>query len=127
MTAAPVSGGMGMHLLQKMGWRPGEGLGKEKSGALEPLLLQVKLDKRGLVADEEQPKKKKTKSGNGAATAAAAAATSTATKTMAGKHPVSLLGEYASKKKLGAPQYVLCFECGPDHKKNFLFKVCVID
>ncbi|XP_019880643.2 protein Son isoform X2 [Aethina tumida] len=121
VTAAPVSGGMGMHLLQKMGWRPGEGLGKEKSGALEPLLLQVKLDKRGLVADEEQPKKKKTKSGNGAATAAAA--TATAAKTMAGKHPVSLLGEYASKKKLGAPQYVLCFECGPDHKKNFLFKV----
>lgn len=50
---APVSGGMGMHLLQKMGWRPGEGLGKEKNGALQPLLLEVKLDKRGLVANEE--------------------------------------------------------------------------
>lgn len=44
---------MGMHLLQKMGWRPGEGLGKEKNGSLQPLLLEVKLDKRGLVADEE--------------------------------------------------------------------------
>lgn len=42
-----------MHLLQKMGWRPGEGLGKEKNGSLQPLLLEVKLDKRGLVADEE--------------------------------------------------------------------------
>lgn len=40
-----------------------------------------------------------------------------------GKHPVSLLGEYCSKKKLGAPIYELCFECGPDHRKNFLFKV----
>lgn len=40
-----------------------------------------------------------------------------------GKHPVSLLGEYCSKKKLGAPVYELCFECGPDHRKNFLFKV----
>lgn len=44
---------MGMHLLQKMGWRPGEGLGKDKSGSLQPLLLEVKLDKRGLVAEEE--------------------------------------------------------------------------
>lgn len=41
-----------------------------------------------------------------------------------GKHPVSLLGEYCSKQKLGPPEYDLCFECGPDHKKNFLFKVC---
>lgn len=44
---------MGMHLLQKMGWKPGEGLGKEKNGSLQPLLLEVKLDKKGLVADEE--------------------------------------------------------------------------
>ena len=44
---------MGMHLLQKMGWRPGEGLGKDKSGSLQPLLLEVKLDKKGLVAYEE--------------------------------------------------------------------------
>lgn len=42
-----------MHLLQKMGWKPGEGLGKEKNGSLQPLLLEVKLDKKGLVADEE--------------------------------------------------------------------------
>ncbi|XP_050307702.1 protein Son [Anthonomus grandis grandis] len=110
--AAPVSGGMGMHLLQKMGWKPGEGLGKEKTGALEPLLLEVKLDKKGLVATEEQQKGKK-KCQNAPVPA----------KTLQGKHPVSLLGEYASKKKLGAPQYILEFECGPDHKKNFLFKV----
>lgn len=110
-TAAPVSGGMGMHLLQKMGWKPGEGLGKEKTGTLEPLLLEVKLDKKGLVSNEEQPKgKKKAKQAQ-------------TVKSLQGKHPVSLLGEYASKRKLGAPQYVLDFECGPDHKKNFLFKV----
>lgn len=110
-TAAPLSGGMGMHLLQKMGWKPGEGLGKEKTGTLEPLLLEVKLDKKGLVSNEEQPKgKKKAKQAQ-------------TVKSLQGKHPVSLLGEYASKRKLGAPQYVLDFECGPDHKKNFLFKV----
>ena len=48
MTAAsPVSGGMGMALLQKMGWRPGEGLGKNKEGTLEPLKLEIKTDKKG--------------------------------------------------------------------------------
>lgn len=103
---------MGMHLLQKMGWKPGEGLGKEKRGTLEPLLLEVKLDKKGLVANEEQ-KKKPVKSQK------------VTVQTLEGKHPVSLLGEYASKRKLGAPQYQVCFECGPDHKKNFLFKVYI--
>lgn len=44
---------MGMALLQKMGWRPGEGLGKHKAGTLEPLQLEVKLDKRGLVSDQD--------------------------------------------------------------------------
>ncbi|KAJ8983918.1 hypothetical protein NQ317_006722 [Molorchus minor] len=111
-TAAPVSGGMGMHLLQKMGWKPGEGLGKEKTGTLEPLLLEVKLDKKGLVANEEQRGKARKQKG-----------LQNNVKNLQGKHPVSLLGEYASKKKLGAPQYILEFECGPDHKKNFLFKV----
>lgn len=53
LTTTPVSGGMGMHLLQKMGWRPGEGLGKEKNGSLQPLLLEVKLDKKGLVANDD--------------------------------------------------------------------------
>lgn len=100
-----------MHLLQKMGWKPGEGLGKEKTGTLEPLLLEVKLDKRGLVANEEQKGRAKKQKGP------------PNMKNLQGKHPVSLLGEYATKRKLGAPQYVLEFECGPDHKKNFLFKV----
>lgn len=42
-----------MSLLQKMGWKPGEALGKEKTGSLEPLLLEVKLDRKGLIAPEE--------------------------------------------------------------------------
>lgn len=46
-----------MALLQKMGWRPGEGLGKNKEGTLEPLQLEVKLDKRGLVSDQDIGKK----------------------------------------------------------------------
>lgn len=49
----PVNSGMGLHLLKKMGWMPGEGLGKESNGSLTPLLLELKLDKRGLEATEE--------------------------------------------------------------------------
>lgn len=132
--AAPVEGGMGMHLLQKMGWAPGQGLGKGGTGALQPLLLEVKLDTRGLSAKEEDPhhrrharalrtqaplavglKQSRPTRGRGMAAPLVAG----------GKHPVSLLGEYCSKKKIGPPEYSLCFECGPDHKKNFLFKVRV--
>lgn len=42
-----------MALLQKMGWKPGEGLGKNKEGTLEPLQLEVKLDKKGLVSHQD--------------------------------------------------------------------------
>lgn len=52
----PVTSGMGMHLLKKMGWTPGEGLGKESNGSLMPLLLELKLDKRGLESNEEVSK-----------------------------------------------------------------------
>ncbi|XP_022114165.2 protein Son isoform X2 [Pieris rapae] len=110
--AAPVEGGMGMHLLQKMGWTPGKGLGKEESGTLQPLLLEVKLDTRGLQAKEEMKQSRMGRRGPAPLIAG-------------GKHPVSLLGEYCSKHKLGPPEYNLCFECGPDHKKNFLFRVKV--
>lgn len=48
---------MGMALLQKMGWRPGEGLGKNKEGTLVPLQLEVKLDKRGLISDQDVGKR----------------------------------------------------------------------
>ncbi|XP_028171015.1 protein SON-like isoform X2 [Ostrinia furnacalis] len=120
--AAPVEGGMGMHLLQKMGWTPGQGLGKEGTGTLQPLLLEVKLDTKGLQAKEEANNRnnrakqlqRHSRARGGPAPLVAG-----------GKHPVSLLGEYCSKQKLGPPEYNLCFECGPDHKKNFLFKVSV--
>ncbi|XP_045769673.1 protein Son isoform X3 [Maniola jurtina] len=118
--AAPVEGGMGMHLLQKMGWTPGQGLGKEGTGTLQPLMLEVKLDTRGLTSKEEvstrhgKNMKPQRIGRRGPAPLVAG-----------GKHPVSLLGEYCSKQKLGPPEYSLCFECGPDHKKNFLFKVKV--
>ncbi|VDO95363.1 unnamed protein product [Heligmosomoides polygyrus] len=44
----PTVGGVGMRLMQKMGWRPGEGLGPDGMGNLEPLLLDVKNDRKVL-------------------------------------------------------------------------------
>lgn len=96
-----------------MGWTPGQGLGKEGTGTLQPLLLEVKLDTRGLQTKEEMKNRGRRNP------------IASATLNANGKHPVSLLGEYCSKHKLGPPEYNLCFECGPDHKKNFLFRVKV--
>lgn len=129
-----------MHLLQKMGWRPGEALGKDKSGSLQPLLLEVKLDKRGLAANEEVILKScihsytasqemwfsfgqnpqnanKKKRMNAALTKEA----------MEQKHPVSLLGEIASKRKWLSPIYEVVMESGPGHHKNFLFRVILFE
>ena len=36
-----------MRLMQKMGWKPGQGLGKNAAGPTEPLYLDVKSDKKG--------------------------------------------------------------------------------
>jgi protein SON len=92
-----------------MGWRPGEGLGKDKTGQLQPLLLEVKLDKKGLVSNEETAKPKRNQA--------------PPRMTLEGKHPVSLLGELASKRRWGSPQYDVILESGPQHCKLFIFKV----
>ena len=42
-----MTGGIGMFLLQKMGWKHGEGLGKNNEGSKEPLMLDVKVDRKG--------------------------------------------------------------------------------
>ncbi|VDM58129.1 unnamed protein product [Angiostrongylus costaricensis] len=50
----PTLGGVGMRLMQKMGWRPGEGLGPNGMGATEPLLMDVKNDRKGLVSQDDK-------------------------------------------------------------------------
>lgn len=115
----PVTGGMGMHLLQKMGWRPGEGLGREKNGSLQPLLLDVKLDKRGLVATEDCNRK------GVAPKRRVAQTTVTVQQNLEEKHPVCLLNELTSKRKWTPPMYTLVNEKGPSHSKMFLFSVQV--
>ncbi|XP_071480875.1 uncharacterized protein [Diadema antillarum] len=111
-TAAPVSTDIGLSLMQKMGWRQGEGLGKNKEGAINPLLLEIKTDRQGLVAEAEKPKKKGDVS-------------KVIRKDLSGKHPVMALNELCSKKHWGKAVFELLREDGPAHKKNFLFKVRV--
>ena len=59
--AKKVQGGFGEYLLKKMGWNQGEGLGKEKNGEVDPLTLDIKMDKKGLMAAEELMRGRKTK------------------------------------------------------------------
>ncbi|XP_055949381.1 protein Son-like [Argiope bruennichi] len=105
--AAPVTEGKGMSLLKKMGWNPGEGLGKNKEGSLVPLIIDIKMDKKGLVSEGESGKNNITN----------------AVKELQGKHPVSALMELCSKRKWKPPLYTVIKDEGPPHKKQFLFKV----
>ncbi|KAK7166805.1 hypothetical protein R3I93_006544 [Phoxinus phoxinus] len=110
LRAAPVSGGMGELLMRKMGWRSGEGLGKHREGTVEPIVIDFKTDRKGLVAEGEKTQK----SGN-----------IVVMKDLLGKHPVSALMEMCNKKKWPQPEFVMVHHSGPDHRKNFLFKVVV--
>ena len=112
--AAPLAGGVGMKLLQKMGWQPGEGLGRNKEGSLEPLSLNIKMDKKGLVSKDELTNNRPV------------AATSAGVKLIHefnGKHPVSILHELCTKKHWQPPVFQQVADIGPDHLKHFLFKV----
>lgn len=40
-----------------------------------------------------------------------------------GKHPVSALIELCNKRRIMQPDFVMVHHSGPDHRKNFLFKV----
>ncbi|XP_012945373.1 ribonuclease 3 [Aplysia californica] len=46
-------------------------------------------------------------------------------KDLSNKHPVSALMELCNKRRWGPPAFTVVSESGPDHKKNFLFKVKV--
>jgi len=111
--AERVKGGFGEFMLKKMGWNDGEGLGKNKSGDVNPLTLDIKFDKKGLMAAEEGPKR------------TGGVVTMTACKDLSGKHPISALTELCSKRRWGPPIFTQAFECGPPHKKQYVFKVNV--
>lgn len=107
--AAPVSGGVGMKLLQKMGWQPGEGLGRNREGVLEPLALELKIDKKGLVSKDEEVQSQRSRSSN----------------SVLDKHPVSVIHELCNRRRWDPPKFQQVLNVGPDHLKHFLFMVRV--
>ncbi|XP_054479856.1 protein SON [Anoplopoma fimbria] len=111
LRAAPVSGGVGEFLMRKMGWRTGEGLGRNREGTVEPIVIDFKVDRKGLVAEGEKPQKQ--------------TGGLVVTKDLMGKHPVSALIELCNKRRIMQPDFVMVHHSGPDHRKNFLFKVTV--
>ncbi|XP_061538746.1 protein SON isoform X2 [Phycodurus eques] len=111
LRAAPVSGGVGEFLMRKMGWRTGEGLGRNREGTVEPIIIDFKVDRKGLVAEGEKPQKP--------------TGGLVVTKDLMGKHPVSALIELCTKKRMTQPDFIMVHHSGPDHRKNFLFKVTV--
>merc|ERR1719347_1634756 len=117
--AEKVSGGFGEFMLKKMGWADGEGLGKNKTGDVNPLSLDIKFDKKGLMAAEEDKTKPVSRDRS------SGVVTMTACKDLSGKHPVSALTELCSKRRWGPPIFTQAFECGPPHKKQYVFKVNV--
>ena len=120
-TAAPLTeGNIGMLLLLKMGWTPGQGLGKNNEGTVNPIMLDIKTDKKGLVAEEEQVRNLPLQL---VSTAPAGTTGNAKFLSNVGKNPVSILHELCAKKKWGQPLYDLVNEVGPDHRKNFTFKV----
>ena len=102
-----------MALLRKMIWLPGGELERNEECTFEPWRPDVELDKREKHIKQKVGKPTKP--------------LIITERNSQEKHPVSLLGEYCSKRKRCTPIYELCFECGPDHKKSFLFKVTVND
>uniref|UniRef100_A0A3P8P055 SON DNA binding protein n=1 Tax=Astatotilapia calliptera TaxID=8154 RepID=A0A3P8P055_ASTCA len=109
LRAAPVSGGVGEFLMRKMGWKTGEGLGRNREGTVEPIVIDFKVDRKGLVAEGEKLQKQ--------------TGGLVVTKDLMGKHPVSALIELCNKRKIMQPDFVMVHHSGPDHRKNFLFKV----
>lgn len=96
--------------MRKMGWKEGEGLGRNNEGNVNPILVDFKTDRKGLVADGEKASNK---------------LTMPVIKDLSGKHPISVLMELCNKKKWSPPDFTLVDDTGPDHRKRFLFKVTV--
>ncbi|XP_071062009.1 LOW QUALITY PROTEIN: protein SON-like [Pseudochaenichthys georgianus] len=104
LRAAPVSGGVGEFLMRKMGWRTGEGLGRNREGTVEPIIIDFKVDRKGLVAEGEKPQKQ--------------TGGLVVTKDLMGKHPVSALIELCNKTRVMQPDFVLVHHSGPDHRRT---------
>lgn len=117
----PVTGGIGMQMMQNMGWKQGTPLGKSQEGYVAPIAFDVKVGRSGLASNDEQPTK-----GGGISNHLPKKRLG-AVQNVNGKHPVSALSEMCSQHKLGQPEYSMVFESGQSHSKTFLMKCTVKD
>jgi hypothetical protein len=51
------------------------------------------------------------------------ALTLTGVKDIRGKHPVTAIMEVATRRKWGPPSFTQVFDCGPPHRKQYIWKV----
>ncbi|EGT31677.1 hypothetical protein CAEBREN_29495 [Caenorhabditis brenneri] len=112
--AAPANTGLGRQLLEKMGWRPGEGLGKDATGNVEPLVLDVKSDRKGLMAEEEMTTKQRNKANT----------QNNVPVDLSTKNPISLIMELCAKRRWDPPAFT-CEDSGADHMKLFIWTVVI--
>uniref|UniRef100_A0A915D4C3 G-patch domain-containing protein n=1 Tax=Ditylenchus dipsaci TaxID=166011 RepID=A0A915D4C3_9BILA len=94
----------GLKLLQNMGWKSGQGLGKENQGPVDPLDLKLKLDRKGLssAADKKLGKKESVLMKDG-------------------RNPVSVLLEYCQRRHIDLPSFT-CMEVELPNGKGFLWR-----
>ena len=112
---APVRDGFGRKMMEKMGWREGMPLGRSGYGAVTPLELDVKTDRKGLGV------------GSGSTNSIVMSAESAdpwsrvvePNALEGGKHPVCVLMEICAKKHWHNPVFEEVGEQGP---KYFKFK-----
>lgn len=58
LSSAITSSNKGFEMLMKMGYKPGQGIGKTESGRTEPIGLEVKLGRQGLGKETKKREKK---------------------------------------------------------------------
>lgn len=128
-----------MHLLKKMGWQEGQGLGKNNDGAVEPIAPELKFDTKGLAALGEKsqtiqktlltpqaaPSSSSGTDGTGDDAFLANELVTQTDRLLNFSNPVSMLMEYCAKRKYQPPDFAMVVEEGPAHKPNFVMKVVV--
>lgn len=119
--ATPYSGTKGTNMLQKMGWTPGQSLGRRQNGQLEPHMPDIKTNRRGFdISAKTFPVQKKKKKG-----LIGPQPVESIKLVTDGKNPISILEEYSTKRKITPPRYETIVDDGPVHDKTFVFKVIV--
>lgn len=122
--------GIGKKLLEKMGWREGEGLGKTRNGLVEPINPDIKVNRQGLSSHEDKLDKKLQliQCGKYSSIIIRYINVKCQTRVMLfkdGKHPVSFLLELCRARRWTEPVYETVACHGPSHMPLFLMRVVV--